>query len=121
MNGGLLPEAKQVLDTQDEGDLMGHPWRFEQLCRASGTAADRLTNVRASMEVPIESVAQSIRRLGEVPRARVAGRLVSRADAASATSPIPRADDGKDTYNEGYVFEGDGALIPARGGRALRG
>ena len=25
----------------------------------------------------------------------------------------PRCD-GKDTYNEGYVFEGDGALVPAR-------
>jgi hypothetical protein len=31
MNGALLDDAKRVLDTQEEGDLMGHPWRFEQL------------------------------------------------------------------------------------------
>src|SRR5580692_3971288 len=37
MNGALRAEAKRVLDTQEEGDLMGHPWRFEQLCRATGT------------------------------------------------------------------------------------
>ena len=41
MNGALLPEAKRILDTQEEGDLMGHPWRFEQLCRTSGTVAHR--------------------------------------------------------------------------------
>ena len=33
MNGTLREDAKRVLDTQEEGDLMGHPWRFEQLCR----------------------------------------------------------------------------------------
>ncbi len=27
---------------------------------------------------------------------------------------IPRADDGKATFNEGFLFEGDGDLIPAR-------
>ena len=36
MNGALLHDAKLVLETQEEGDLMGHPWRFEQLCRSSG-------------------------------------------------------------------------------------
>ncbi len=30
----------------------------------------------------------------------------------------PPRTDGKDTYNEGYVFEGDGGLIPARVVRA---
>ena len=33
----------------------------------------------------------------------------------------PPRDDGKDTYNEGYVFDGDGALIPARVVRRRRG
>ncbi len=37
MNGALRPEALWVLEHQEEGPLMGHPWRFEQLCRASGT------------------------------------------------------------------------------------
>ena len=35
-NGALLPEAKRVLDEQDEGALMGGP-RFEQVSRATGT------------------------------------------------------------------------------------
>jgi hypothetical protein len=35
-NGALLPEARRVLDEQDEGALMGGP-RYEQLSRASGT------------------------------------------------------------------------------------
>lgn len=35
-NGALLPEARRVLEEQDEGALMGGP-RFEQLARATGS------------------------------------------------------------------------------------
>jgi hypothetical protein len=95
---------------------MGYPWRFEQLCRASGTitiggeqhplngGADRIRR-------------QSIRRMAKLrghvwqaglfPRGRGFGCIV-----------YPPRDDGKNTYNEGYVFDGDGALIPARVARA---
>src|SRR6478672_3896546 len=47
-NGALLPEAKRVLDEQDEGALMGGP-RFEQLSRATGTA--RIGDVEHQIDV----------------------------------------------------------------------
>lgn len=92
MNGALLPEAKHVLDTQEEGDLMGHPWRFEQLCRASGSLRT------GDEEHRIEGGANRIRR-----QACAAWRSCgathgrprrSRASGASPTSPIRRARTG---------------------------
>jgi hypothetical protein len=110
-NGALLPEAKRVLDEQDEGALMGGP-RFEQLSRASG-------HVRVDgQERQIDGGAlrirrQGIRRLGTFrghawqsalfPSGRGFGYIV-----------YPPRDDGLPTYNEGYLFEGDGGLTPAR-------
>ena len=109
-NGDLLPEAKRVLEEQDEGALMGGP-RFEQLARATGTV--RLGDT----EYPIDGGAlrirrQGIRRLGTFrghawqsalfPSGRAFGYIV-----------YPERDDGLPTYNEGYLFEGDGALVPA--------
>jgi hypothetical protein len=109
-NGALLPEAKRVLDEQDEGALMGGP-RFEQLSRASGRARV------GEREYPIEGGAlrvrrQGIRRLGTFrghawqsalfPSGRGFGYIV-----------YPPREDGLPTYNEGYLFDGDGELIPA--------
>ena len=36
-NGSTSAEARHVLSTQEEGYLIGYPWRFEQLCRATGS------------------------------------------------------------------------------------
>jgi hypothetical protein len=109
-NGALLAEAKRVLDEQDEGALMGGP-RFEQLSRARGRA--RI----GAMEYPIDGGAlrvrrQGIRRLGTFrghawqsalfPSGRGFGYIV-----------YPDREDGLPTYNEGYIFDGDGELIPA--------
>jgi hypothetical protein len=109
-NGALLPEAKRVLDEQDEGALMGGP-RFEQLSRATGYA--RI----AGTEYVIDGGAlrvrrQGIRRLGTFrghawqsalfPDGRGFGYIV-----------YPPREDGIPTYNEGYLFGGDGELIPA--------
>ena len=109
-NGALLPEAKRVLDEQDEGALMGGP-RFEQLSRATGTAAGRRRRApdrrrRAARAAP------GRRRLGTFrghawqsalfPSGRGFGYIV-----------YPDRDDGLPTYNEGYLFDGDGELIPA--------
>ena len=112
MNGALLEEAKRVLDTQEEGDLMGHPWRIEQLCRAAGS----LTIGGEHFEInggANRIRRQSIRRLakfrghcwqaGLFPSGRGFGYIA-----------YPSRSDGKQTYNEGYVFEGDGDLVPAR-------
>jgi hypothetical protein len=110
-NGALLPEARRVLDEQDEGALIGGP-RFEQLSRVTGTL--RI----ADSEHPIDGGAlrvrrQGIRRLGTFrghawqsalfPSGRAFGYLV-----------FPSRDDDLPTYNEGYVFDGDGDLTPAR-------
>ena len=112
MNGALLDDAKRVLDTQEEGDLMGHPWRFEQLCRATG-----------SLRIGEESWAidgggnrirrQSIRRLAKF-RGHAWQAALFPSGRGFAYIAYPPRTDGRDTYNEGYVFDGDGALIPAR-------
>lgn len=109
-NGALLEEAHRVLTTQDEGDLMGGP-RFEQLFRATGSL------VVAGKHYPLEGGGLRIRRQGirrlptfwghawqsaVFPSGRAFGYIVY----------PPRAD-GKPTYNEGYLFDGDGELIPA--------
>jgi len=112
MNGALLEDAKRVLDTQEEGDLMGHPWRFEQLCRATGT-------VRIGPEIfEIEGGAnrirrQSIRRLATFRGHAWQAALFPGGRGFGYIAYPPRTD-GKETYNEGYVFEGHGELIPAR-------
>ena len=112
MNGALRADAKRVLDTQEEGDLMGHPWRFEQLCRATGT-------LKIGGEVhAIDGAANRIRRQSIRRLARFWGHAWQAALFPSGRGfgyiTYPARDDGKDTYNEGYVFDGDGALVPAR-------
>lgn len=112
LNGGLLDDAKHILDTQEEGGLMGHPWRFEQLCRASGS-------VRIGDETfAIDGGANRIRRQGIRQLATFWGHtwqaaLFPSGRAFGYITYPPRAD-GKPTYNEGYLFDGDGALVPAR-------
>jgi hypothetical protein len=112
MNGGLLPEAKRILDTQEEGDLMGHPWRFEQLCRASGSV--RIGDETYAIDGGANRIRrQSIRRLAKFRgHAWQAALFPSGRGFGYITYP-PRTD-GQETYNEGYVFAGDGPLIPAR-------
>jgi len=109
-NGALLPEAKRVLDEQDEGALMGGP-RFEQLSRATGTA--RIGDIEHQIDGGALRVRrQGVRRLGTFrghawqsalfPSGRGFGYIV-----------YPDRDDDLPTYNEGYLFDGDGDLIPA--------
>jgi hypothetical protein len=110
-NGAMLPEAKRVLDEQDEGALMGGP-RYEQLSRANGTVRvgdDEHTIDGGALRIR----RRGIRRLGTFrghawqsalfPSGRGFGYIV-----------YPPRDDGLPTYNEGYVFDGDGPLVPAR-------
>jgi len=112
MNGALLDDAKRVLDTQEEGDLMGHPWRFEQLCRATGSL--RIAEETWAIDGGANRIRrQSIRRLAKFRgHAWQAGLFPS--GRGFAYIAYPTRTDGRDTYNEGYVFDGDGALIPAR-------
>ena len=109
-NGGLLPEAKRVLDEQDEGALMGGP-RFEQLAHATGTA--RI----GDDEHRIDGAALRIRRQGIRRLPTFRGHAWQSAlfpdGRAFGYIVYPRRDDGLPTYNEGYLFDGDGALVPA--------
>jgi hypothetical protein len=112
MSGALLDDAKRVLDTQEEGALMGHPWRFEQLGRATGTL--RIGDESYEINGGANRIRrQSIRRVAKLRgHAWQAGLFPSGRGFGYIAYP-PR-DDGVDTFNEGYVFEGDGPLIPAR-------
>ncbi len=112
MNGGLLEDAKRVMETQEEGDLMGYPWRFEQLCRATG-------RLRVGDEThAINGAANRIRRQSIRRTAKLWGHAWQAALFPSGRAfgyiAYPPRKDGLDTYNEGYLFEGDGELIPAR-------
>jgi len=109
-NGAMLAEARRILEEQDEGALMGGP-RYEQLSRATGTLRVGDTEHRIDGGA-LRIRRQGIRRLGTFrghawqsalfPSGRGFGYIV-----------YPERDDGLPTYNEGYVFEGDGELVPA--------
>jgi prepilin-type processing-associated H-X9-DG protein len=116
MNGAMSAEAKRVLDTQEEGDLMGHPWRFEQLCRATGRL--RVGDDSYAIDGGANRIRrQSIRRLAKF-RGHAWQAVLFPSGRAFGYIAYPPRDDGKATYNEGYFFDGDGALIPARVVRA---
>lgn len=111
-NGSMTEEARRILAEEEEGGLVGYPWRFEQLCRATGTISvgDR--------EYQLNGGADRIRRQGVRRLASFWGHAWQAAlfpsGRAFGYQIFPPREDGRATYNEGYVFEGDGELIPAR-------
>jgi hypothetical protein len=109
-NGALLPEAKRVLEEQDEGALMGGP-RFEQLSRATGTLriGDAVHHIDGGA---LRIRRQGIRRLGTF-RGHAWQSALFPSGRAFGYIAYPPRDDGLPTYNEGYVFDGDGELVPA--------
>jgi hypothetical protein len=110
-SGTLLEEAGRVLATQEEGDLMGGP-RFEQLFRATG----RLRVGDESWD--LDGGGLRIRRAGVRRLARFRGHVwqssIFPSGRGFGVCLYPDRDDGKPTFNEGFLFDGDGALIPAR-------
>jgi hypothetical protein len=109
-NGALLAQAKQVLDEQDEGGLMGGP-RFEQLSGATGVV--RI----GDSEHRLDGGALRVRRQGIRTFGTFRGHAWQSALFPSGRGfgyiVYPPRDDGLPTYNEGYLFDGDGTLIPA--------
>jgi len=115
-NGSTSEEARQVLSTQEEGWLMGYPWRFEQLCRASGTIT--IGDEQHTLNGGANRIRrQSIRRLAKL-RGHVWQAGLFPGGRGFGCIGYPPHDDGHPTYNEGYVFDGHGGLIPARVARA---
>jgi hypothetical protein len=109
-NGALLGEAKRVLDEQDEGALMGGP-RFEQLSRATGTI--RIGDSEHHIDGGALRVRrQGVRRLGTF-RGHAWQSAVFPSGRGFGYIVYPPREDGLPTYNEGYVFGGDGELMPA--------
>jgi hypothetical protein len=108
--GSLLAEAARVLAEQEEGDQMGGP-RFEQLARVTGTlrvGGDRHDIRGGALRVRRQGIRRTTTFRGHAwqsavfPSGRGFGYIV-----------YPPREDGKVTYNEGFLFEGDGQLIPA--------
>lgn len=110
-NGELLPEAGRVLAEQDEGALMGGP-RFEQLSRATGSV--RIGDAEHRIDGGALRVRrQGVRRLGTF-RGHAWQSTVFPSGKGFGYIVYPPREDGLPTYNEGYIFDGDGELIPAR-------
>lgn len=109
-NGAMLAEARRVLEEQDEGALMGGP-RYEQLSRATGVL--RIGDVEHRIDGGALRIRrQGVRRLGTF-RGHVWQSALFPSGKAFGFIVYPERDDGLPTYNEGYVFDGDGGLIPA--------
>ncbi len=115
VQGGLRPDAGERLKNSVEGDLMGGP-RYEQLFRATGsvTVDGGERNFTGS---GLRIRRQGVRRLSEF-WGHCWQSAVFPSGKAFGYMAYPPRDDGKPTFNEGFVFLGDGELIPARVVRA---
>jgi hypothetical protein len=109
--GTLREEVGRVLATQEEGDLMGGP-RFEQLFRATGSlrVGDDHHEIRGG---GLRIRRSGVRRLATFWGHAWQSAVFPSGRAFGCNVYPPRAD-GKVTFNEGYLYEGDGELIPAR-------
>lgn len=109
--GGMSAEMASRMRSSDAGALMGG-LRYEQLCRVSGHA--RIDGE----DFPVAGSGMRVRRQGVRNMGTAVGHCQhsalfpsGRAFGAIAFAPGP---DGRQSFNEGFVFLGDGALIPAR-------
>jgi hypothetical protein len=110
-NGSMSQQAARHMASAIEGTFMGGN-RFEQLFRASGSL--RVDGE----EYHFSGTGTRVRRQGAREMAGFWGHCQQSALFPSgkgfgyiAYRPRP---DGTDSYNEGYIFTGDGGLIPAR-------
>ncbi|HKY90567.1 MAG TPA: hypothetical protein VJM11_05975 [Nevskiaceae bacterium] len=111
IQGTMSAEARAMIHGDVVGGLMGGP-RYEQLFRATGTL--RIGDeVHAFNGSGLRIRRQGVRRIeGFWGHCWQSALFPSGRGFGYITYP-PRGD-GKPTYNEGYVFEGDGELVPAR-------
>ena len=110
MPGALLPEAAKAPRRRAGRD--GPAPRYEQLCRASGTL--RIGGKTRDFG----GQALRIRRSGYRKFAGFWGHCWQSAlfpsGKAFGFNAFPPRDDGKPSYAEGFVYDGNGTLIPAR-------
>ena len=109
MPGSLLPEAAEALGGE-QGDMMSP--RYEQLCRVKGDlkVGDQTTSFKGQ--------GLRIRRTGYRQFSGFWGHCWQSAlfpsGKAFGFNIYPPREDGKQSYAEGYIFDGEGKLVPAR-------
>ena len=112
VQGALQSDAQDRIKNSIEGDLMGGA-RYEQLFRASGSLS-----IAGAQRHDFTGSGLRIRRQGVRKLAGFWGHTWQSAVFPSGRAfgyiAYPPRPDGEPTFNEGYIFEGDGALIPAR-------
>lgn len=111
VNGSLSADAAQLMSSAVEGTFMGGD-RFEQLFRAVGSLRV------ADEEYQFAGTGTRVRRQGPREMAGFWGHCQQSAvfpggKGFGYIAYRPRTD-GTNSYNEGYIFTGDGGLIPAR-------
>ncbi|MGZ4716221.1 MAG: hypothetical protein ACXWCB_05920 [Acidimicrobiales bacterium] len=111
IQGSLVAEAGDRLESSVEGGLMGGP-RYEQLFRAEGSVRvgeDEQTFTGTGLRIR----RQGVRRLAGFWGHCWQSALFPSGRAFGYIAYPPRPD-GEPTFNEGYLFDGDDDLIPAR-------
>lgn len=108
--GSLLPEARRILDEGAEGDFMSP--RYEQLFRARG-------RLRIGDEQRLfEGMGLRIRRQGYRAFQGFKGHCWQSALFPSGKGfgfmAYPPNPDGRPSYAEGFIFDGEGPLVPVR-------
>ena len=111
VQGALQADADSQLRTSSVGAMMGGP-RYEQLFTATGefhAAGQRHEFTGSGLRIRRTGVRKLAGFWGHCWQSALFGS--GRAFGYIAYSPRP---DGQPTFNEGFVFTGDGGLIPAR-------
>ena len=111
VQGALDAQSGTQLRKSIEGDLMGGP-RYEQLFRARGTLQvgdDEHSFSGSGLRIRRQGVRKLEGFWGHCWQSALFGS--GRAFGYIAYPPRP---DGAPTFNEGYLFSGDGCLVPAR-------
>jgi hypothetical protein len=112
VQGALQPDAQDRLKTSIEGDLMGGP-RYEQLFRATGSLTIDGGDTRDFSGSGLRIRRQGVRKLAGFWGHTWQSALFPSGKAFGYIAYPPRPD-GQPTFNEGFIFNGDGPLIPAR-------
>jgi hypothetical protein len=111
IQGSLLAEARALLESSVEADLMGGP-RYEQLFRAAGSVrvgGEEQTFSGSGLRIR----RQGVRRLAEF-RGHCWQSALFPSGRGFGYIAYPPREDGQPTFNEGHLFDGDGDLVPAR-------
>lgn len=111
IQGTMSKQAAEILNGTDEADFMGGD-RYEQLFRVKGmlrVGGEQHEFTGSGLRIR----RQGIRNIQDFWGHCWQSALFPSGKAFGYNAYPPR-EDGKPTYNEGYIFDGDGELIPAR-------